>query len=1093
MRQVVAFSLKQRVFYNLMFVVLMVVGFFTLFALPAERYPNFGLGEVAITTLFPGASPVEVESLLTRKIEEAVEKVDDVAWVSSTSFSGRSYIHLKFVDDSDYEDLFNEVRFEVLSIINELPEEADPPTLLNIKVQDWIPVISLNLVGDQSNRALALMAKEIKIRLLKIPGVQQVDINGEQIQEFHIYLDPDKLRQFGVTFEQVAVVLGSTNRTIPAGKYANGSGEFLVKMDERFRTRKQVQETVVRRDADGSLLRIKDLASHIGLDYRDPLTLASVNGKPSVGLRVIKSEEGNAIRIHDQVVAVIDGHRPILAAQGVELVLTHDSTVYIKDGLSTLGLNMLVGILLVSLIIWYFMGARNAGLVTIGIPFSFMITMLIMYVTGNSLNEITLFSFVLVSGIVVDDAIVVTENIYRHVQAGRPLQEAIIKGTSEVAMPVIAATMTTMAAFMPMLIMTGFTGQFFALVPKAVTFAIIASLIECILILPIHYADFGARRRKRLSVLKQDNTLMQAARRVSHWVLTRAMRHRLLSISMVLGAFTLSVVVLALSISGKVPLIRIQFFPDDYKVYYVDLVAPGNTPIEEVNIRVIQIAKTIMQEGPGMARAASGFAGLYYNEAHEPVFGNNHGTVMVTLPSAEDREFDDPLAHLERIRDMLIPRYETDGYQISIHPQSDGPPRGKDVNVRVVGANEESVSGLAESLLDFLREEPAIGPYLIDLKDDRGKQKRVFRFEVDQQRVAEFGLENGQVAQLAASLLDGRYIGKYRHANEEIDLKLAIDPDYLQSPEQALYIPIVEDAGRPVYLIDLVDVHAYNEVGEIKRYQGQRAIDIKADIREGAATSTPAVVNAVRTYYDMIRGDYPGATVIFGGEHEDTQRSFESLAYAFIVAVLLIYVILATQFKSYLQPVIILSAIVFAFIGVVFGKLFTQSLFTVNSFVALVGVAGVVVNDSLVLIDFINKNYHSGMSRREAIIEGVHVRLRPILLTTLTTSLGLLPMAIGFPSYSLIWGAMASTFVSGLFTATVLTLFIIPVLWDLLQELHEVLQLRRESIRKAKAKKKVYLQRKLKQKQRSKLEKLRVVNGGSVNQQSEQPKIRASR
>jgi HAE1 family hydrophobic/amphiphilic exporter-1 len=1037
MREVVAFSLKQRVFYNLMFVVLMVVGFITLFALPAERYPNFGFGEVIITTIYPSASPVEVESLVTRKIEEAVEQVEDVDWISATSYNGRSNIRLKFVDDSDYDALFNEVRFEVQNILGELPDGIDPPSLINAKVQDWLPVMTLNLVGDYDNRALALMADEIKIRLLKVPGVQRVDISGEMTQEFQVELDPSKLRLYGVTFDQVAAALGSTNRTIPAGKYTNESGEYLVKLDERFRSLEQVQQTVVRRDADGSLLRVMALASHIGLGYRDPVVIASVNGKPTVGMKVIKSDQGNAMRIRERVLAVADELRPAMESQGVELVLTQDSTVYIKDGLSTLGMNMLVGIFLVSLIIWYFMGVRNAGLVTIGIPFSFMITMLIMYLTGNSLNEITLFSFVLVTGIIVDDAIVVTENIYRHVQEGRPLREAIIEGTSEVAVPVISATMTTVAAFLPMLIMTGYVGDFFALVPKAVTFAILASLVECLLILPIHYSDFGPRPRQKVDMMERDIAFMRLARRATDWLLKRTMHHRLLSVSTVLGLFLIALVVLGLSVSGKVPLIRIQFFPDDYKIYYVDIAGPSTTPIGEVDVRVKRIARTIMEDGPGMASAASGFAGFYFNEDYEPVYGNNYGSVMVTLPALEDQAFDDPLAHLDRMREKLAPLYETDGYRLSIHPQNDGPPSGKDINVRVVGANLTSVSSLARELLRFMRENPAIGPHLIDLKDDRGEPKRVFRFEVDQQRVAEQGLDNGQVAQLAASVLDGRYLGKYRHVDEEIDLKLSIDPQRLQSPEQGLYIPAVEDPGRPIYLADLVRVRAYSEPGELKRYQGQRAISIKADIREGAPTSTPAVVNAVRSHYGTIRGDYPGATVTFGGDYEDTQRSFQSLGYAFIIAVLVMYVILATQFQSYLQPLIILSAIVFALIGVVFGKLVSQSLFTVNSFIAVIGVAGVVVNDALVLIDFINKRHRGGMSRHEAILEGVHIRLRPILLTTLTTTLGLLPMAIGFPSYSLIWGTMASTFVTGLATATALTLFIIPILWDLLQGLLE--------------------------------------------------------
>lgn len=1037
-QNVVSFSLKQRVFYNLMFVLLMVVGFVSLFALPSERYPDFSMGEVIIFTAYPGASPQEVESLVTRKIEDALELVDDVEWISSTSFSGSSNIRVKFIDDSDYKKLFNEVRFEVMNIINELPKGVDPPELMNIRMQDWMPVVAVNLVADQNNRTLALMAEEIKTQILKIPNVQQVEFSGKQTQEFHIYLDSQKLRDLGVSFDQVAQALSGANQTIPAGKYTNESGEFLIKMDERFSSVEQVQSCVVRRDADGSLLRVADLASHVGMGYRDPIIITSVNGIASLGLKVIKSEQGNAIAIRNQVAEVVDGFRQTLKAQGVELILTQDSTVYINDGLSTLGMNMLAGIILVSLIIWYFMGIRNAGLVTIGIPFSFMITMLVMYMTGNSLNEITLFSLVLVTGIIVDDAIVVTENIYRQVQKGHPLHDAIIRGTSEVALPVISATLTTVAAFLPLLIMSGATGQFFALIPKAVTFAIGASLVECLLILPIHYLDYGPRNRSKSgSILEGDNAMMRVARRYTKWLLKRTMRNRLLTVFSVLLLFIISVVVIGLSATGKVPLIRIQFFPDDYKVYYVDIVGPSNISINEVNKRVKQIAVTVMEDGPGMATAASGMAGMYFNEDYEPIYGNNHGSVIVTMPSVDEQTFDDPLTHLERMREKLKPLYETDGYKLHIHPQKDGPPSGKNINVRIVGANIEAVSGLAGDLLTFMRKSKDIGPHLIDLEDDRGLRKRIFRLEVDQKRVAEFSLDNSKVAQLSASVLDGLYLGKYRHIDEEVDLKLSIDPAALTSPESALYIPVVERAGQPVYLADLVKVRAYNETGEIKRYQGQRAISLKADIKAGAPTSTPAVVNAVRNYYETIRDKYPGATVTFGGEHEDTQRSFQSLGYAAIIAVLVMYVILATQFQSYLQPLIILSAIMFAMIGVVLGKMITQSLFTINSFIAMIGVAGVVVNDALVLIDFINKRYRRGIPRRKAIIMGVHIRLRPILLTTLTTTLGMLPMAIGFPSYSLIWGTMASTFVTGLATATVLTLFVIPVLWDLVQDLQE--------------------------------------------------------
>lgn len=1034
---VVAFSLSQRVFFNLIFVLLMVVGYVSMQKLPSERYPDFSLGEVIVFTQYPGASPIEVESLVTKKIEDVLETVEDVEWISSTSFSGSSNIRVKFIDESDYDKLYNEVRFKVMNVINDLPDGVDPPELLNVQIQDWLPVIAVNLVGDQSNRTLALMAEEVKAQLLKIPDVEQVEFSGRRTQEFHLYLDTKKLRDLGVSFDQVAQAVTGANQNIPAGKYTNESGEYLIKMDERFRSLEQVQACVVRRDADGSLLRVADVASHIGMGYRNPIVIASVNGKASLGLKVIKSDQGNAIDIRDQVLAVVDKFRPSLSAQGVDLVMTQDSTVYIEDGLSILSMNLFVGIILVALIVHYFMGTRNAGLVTIGIPFSFLVTMLIMYLTGNGLNEITLFSLVLVAGVVVDDAIVVTENIYRFVQRGVPVKEAIIKGTSEVALPVISATLTTIAAFLPLLIMTGSTGQFFALVPKAVTFALVASLIECLLILPIHYFDFGPSDQNKVKLKEADNEVLRVIRRFTKKTLKIVMRNRYETLMVVLLLFVSSVAILAFSVTGTLSLVKVQFFPDDYKIYYVDVVGPSNISIYDVDQRVKQISKTVMDDGPGMARATSGMAGMYFNEDYEPIYGNNHGSVIVTMPSADEQVFDDPSEHLEKIRKKLKPLYETDGYRLNIHPQKDGPPSGKDINVRIVGSNVESVSELARDLLFFMRQDKDIGPNLIDLSDDRGLQKRIFRLEVDQKKVAEFGLDNRQVAQLAASVLDGRYLGKYRHIDEEVDLKLRIDPKYLSTPESALNIPVVERAGRSVYLGDLVKVRAYNESGEIKRYQGQRSISLKADIRVGAPTSTPAVVHAVKTYFESVRDSYPGATVIFGGEHEDTQRSFQSLGYAFIIAVLAMYVILATQFQSYLQPVIVLSAIVFALIGVVFGKMLTQSLFTINSFVAMIGVAGIVVNDSLVLIDFINRRYRRGASRLEAITLGVHVRLRPIVLTTLTTSLGLLPMVIGFPSYSLVWGAMASTFVAGLVTATILTLFVIPVLWDLIQDLQE--------------------------------------------------------
>ena len=1038
------YVLRQTVLVNLLFALAMAVGLFSLFDLPVERYPDVQMGKVQINTVLPGASPEEVESLITDEIEEALDDLESVEFIRSTSYRERSMIMVKFIDDTDYDKLYGELRLKVLSIMNELPDGIDPPRFTEIRVSEWLPVASVNLIGDRTNRALSLMAEEMKLHLRQIPGVKEVQLNGEYIREFHVYLNPRLLDKYGVTFDQVARTLSEANISLPAGDYTDDGGEFVIVVDERYRSRQQIAETIIRRDSDGSFLTVGNVLSSARMSYRDPYVITSVNGKDCVTLRVIKTEDGNALDIMPMLEEIMARFQLLLEKEEVEAVLTQDQRVYIDDSISTLGMNLLVGICLVSVLIFFFMGLRNAILTMVGIPFSFLVTMIIMWLLDSSLNEITLFSFVLVSGIIVDDAIVVVENIYRHLQEGEPLEEAVINGVSEVAAPVIAATSTTVAAFLPMLIMSGSTGEFFAQIPIAVAAAIVASLFECLIILPSHFMDWPGGRSAEKEAVKpkpasKEHWVMSLLLKGTNKLVDFSFRNRFKSLGLVVVAFVASVFILAVSISGKIPLIKIKFFPDEYTYYYIELEGPVATPIETTNRKLKEITEFILPGRPGQLRSATGMAGFYVNEDYQPVYGSNLGYVYVEMPRKGEQNFpenhkNDPIIHLDKVRKQLA-RFEQDGWTIRVRPEKAGPPTGKDINVRVVGPDPEMVKDLAKDVYGFLNSNDKIASYLIDLSDNLGRPNRVYRFRVDKERAAEYGLTPLAVSRLAASILDGRFVGDFRTHDEDVDLKLKIDKKYLDAPEAALSIPILQHPSGPLRLGDLTATESYIEPNKLDRYQTKRAITLTANIRPGAQTSTPAAVNAIDAYYQAIKGKYPGAEISFSGEFESTRRSYTSLAYAFFVALLSMYVILATQFRSYLQPLIILSAVVFSLIGVVFGKFVTQGLFTVNSFIAVVGVTGVVVNDSLVLIDFINRSYRSGMSRREAINHGIRTRLRPILLTTLTTSLGLAPMALGIPSYSVVWGSMASTFVTGLCTATFLTLFIVPIEWDLLMGL----------------------------------------------------------
>ena len=1044
MRRFIEFFLNQKVLVNLLFLLLMVVGSVALLELPVERYPNVNMGKVMITTFLPGASPQDVEALVTREIEDSLDDLEEVEFIKSTSYRGRSSLIVKFIDDTDYDELYKELRLKVLGAMPNLPPGIEPPLFKKVDVSYWLPVVTVNLVGNRDNHTLSLMAEEMKLFLKRIAGVKNVEITGEFVREFHLFIDPLRLEILGLTYEDVAAALKGANLSLPAGDYENEAGEFVVVVDELFRSRADIAATIIRRDGDGAFVTVGEVMSAAGLAYRDPLYLSSVNGRESVGLKVVKNDQGSALKIVAEIEKIVERFAKRLEREGVEVVLTQDQRIHLDDSITTLGFNLVCGIILVTLSVWLFMGWRNALLTTVGIPFSFLCTMIIMYVTGNSLNEITLFAFVLVSGIIVDDAIVVLENIYRHLQEGEPLSLAVLNGAAEVAWPVVAATSTTVAAFLPMLIMSGSTGEFFAYIPKAVSFAIVASLFECLVILPGHFLDWpGAQKLTSSSYVGggRERLVMTFLRRFNEQIVDLTLRFRRSTLFGVSALFVAALTILYLSITGIVPLIKVKFFPDDYSLYYVEFQGPPATPLNETVKQLEAGSRVLLAGGPGELRSVTAQAGFYINEDYQPVWGNNVGHLAVTLPARRLQDFpdnpdNDPMLFLDHVRHKVA-HLGGAGWKLRVRAEKDGPPAGKDLKVRVVGSDEKSVQRLASVLDDFLRRDQRLGQALTDFSSNQGEPGRIYRLKVDQKKAAEYNLNRAQVAYLAGAVLDGRYVGKFRALDEDLDLKLKIDPAYLKQPADALKLPVLEGPGGGLRLGDLVKVSSYLEPGYLNRYNSNRAVTLTANLKNDTRLSVPAVVQIIKGYYQTIASNYPGAEVDFAGEFASTKRSYTSLAYAFIIAILAIYMILALQFQSYLQPFIILSAVGFALIGVVFGKFLTQGLFTVNSFIAVVGVTGVVVNDSLVLIDFINRAYQRTGDRRAAIREGIRIRLRPILLTTLTTSLGLLPMAVGFPYYSLVWGTMASTFVTGLCTATFLTLFIVPLEWDLLMALKE--------------------------------------------------------
>jgi HAE1 family hydrophobic/amphiphilic exporter-1 len=685
------------------------------------------------------------------------------------------------------------------------------------------------------------------------------------------------------------------------------------------------------------------------------------------------------------------------------------------------------------------------------------------------LNTISLFAFVLVTGIMVDDAVIIVENIYRHFQMGKTRKTAIIDGTSEVMLPVIASALTTVLAFIPMLIMTGSTGDFFAYIPKTVTFALVASLFEALFILPIHFLEWGpkdgSRNSRKIRKHDPEDPFMHLASglfapfwKAYRWGVERILNHKIITFSVMTIILAAAVGILVLSASGVLPLIKVEFFPGNYFRYHVTVTTPVGTAIEKTDAIVRNLSEYIMSLGNNQAHSASGTAGYYEDEDYTRHDGSHYGQIVVTLPEEKYRDFpenpaNDPQLHLDYIRrklaDFVREQYPAGNLVpvVRVFKESDGPPTGKAVNIRLTATTLEDAVNASDRLKAFMQQNTELAD-LIDLADNRPNFHKTFRFIPKQEAVFEFGLQPAIVTQMVAGALNGQMVGKFRTVDEEVDLmvRIARTADTgniigtgLAEPLDIIGIPVVEDSASPILLRDLIEVKPVYEPDVKSRYKGKPTITLTADIKYGSRLSPARVQVLVNNYVKSKVEDFSGIALAYGGEFESTSKSYASLTMAFFIALLAIYMVLATQFKDYIQPLIIISSVPMALIGVVFGLLITRTTFTIGSFLAIVGLAGLAVNDSLLLIDFMNVRLRQGKPIRQAIIESCAARMRPVLITTVTTTLGLLPMAIGIPNKSISWAPMATAFVSGLISATVLALLVTPANYEAFEQLRAYL------------------------------------------------------
>ena len=1049
-------SVSNPVLSNLLMVVITALGVYAWVTLPRDLIPEIVTYTARISTFYPGASAETVEKLVTARIEDAIEKVDQIDLITSKSSEGRSDISVQFeeISDRDFDKRIQDLR-NAVDRIKDLPSELlDQPEVVAVDISNGVPMVTVAVSGNLDESQMKLAAEALEKQIIKIDGVSNIQVAGVRDREIWVEVDPDRLKSYNLVAEQVSLALSQRNLNLPAGVLEVGQSEFLVRTMGEFRSVAEIAETIIKVTTYGTPVRVKDIAT-VRDTYQEARTLSRINGQPSISLTIQKKNDGNAIRIIDQIRKIVTPYTegqtnpvnqmiqktsskltPIELPPETKISLVNDSSVLLRERLGILQNNALLGLVLVVVFLWLFMGSRNAFFAALGIPTAILGALWILKLMGSSINASTLFGLILVIGIVVDDAIVVIENVFRRMEEGLSPAKAAIVGAQEVAWPVLSASLTTMAAFLPLILMSGIPGQFMRVVPITGVVVILASLVEVFAILPAHIAEWSKPTTAN-SEEGHSNWFVNIQDRYVE-LLNRILDWRYVIVfGTVLGTFVFSIL-------AFISLPKELFPGEDFPQFYIKVDMPTDYGIEETTQfmeKLERVVKSLPKEeyvalvtNIGLQTPTNGLEGTSIS--------SNVAEVLVELvPKDERNRSRDEIIEFLRLQMTEI----TGAEKIYFDKQEGGPPRGRDVEVKVKGDRIPQLVAIANQLKRKLSSIDGV----FDVKDDFKSGKPEIRLRTKGEKLRQFGLTIFQVANNVRNAIEGNTCTVYRDADEAIDVVVKYTKNSMNTIDALSQMMIATPSGISVPLKDIAQISRENSLVDIKRFDVERAITVSASV-DREVTSPAIATQVLQATFEDIGFRYPGYSLDFRGEFDQILESFKELGLKLLpMGVMLMYFILGAQFKSFLQPFIILFAIPFGVIGAMVGLLITQSTLSLIALFGVVALAGIVVNDSIVLIDFINQRRNQNQKSktyddqekandpvdelRDAVLKGSRLRLRPIVLTSITTIAGLIPMFLGLGGKSPVWQPLASTIIFGLLFSTLLTLFVMPALYYIIE------------------------------------------------------------
>lgn len=1022
---------------NVSFAVILLLGVLGYLNMPREQDPEINFNWLVVNTVLPGASAEDVEKKVTDPLEEAIRTLPDIRFVSSTSRDNSSIILVRFRDVSErqFDKHVTDLRRLVQNKYNsDLPDDAREPDVQEITTSNGFPTAMVLLTGPANDERLRRTARQIKDDIERLPGVDRVLATGQGDPELRVEFSPAEAAARGLNAAQIADAVRAWFRDTFAGRARVGEDDWLIR--------------VIGQQADADYLaRLSVLSPQLGTPVplsavatvetarARPGSLASSNGQPAVILAVTKKSKVNTLNLVADINRAIAEREPALKAGGFSLMLFDDQTVPTRHAIGVMETNALIGLLVVLGLCWLFLGSRLAALVSLGIPFSLAGVFAILYAFDFTLSIPVLLGIVIALGMLVDDAVVITEAIYYRIARGAEALPATLGAIREVGLPVLAAVATTIAAFMPLMLMPGIVGKFMLLVPLVVTLALLMSLAEAYWIMPAHVVGLGLNFKKPTRLQPRRERYTHTLRVKYTRLLVKLMRHPWISGLVVLVLFVGAVTLVA---TGAV---RTQFFAfDPIRLFYVNVDMPSGSAID-VTLRETAKVEAVVRRhlDDGEARGVTSYAGVKWTDT-EPLYGESYGQVSVSLnPHADGMREVTQVVEAMRAEIEALP---SPG-KMSFTQLSGGPPAAKAIKLRLRGDDVSELRAAAQELKQAVIQIDGTR----DVTDDDLPGRPQLVLQLDAEALKSAGLDPATASRLIRLHTEGEIVTEMRDGGDKIEVRVrgatsnqsGSNQDGLADIQQLLADPVALPGGGTTTLGALVHADTRIGSGGIKHYNLKRAITIESDLDKTRIDTVEANAQ-IAVQWDAMEARYPNTRIDFSGELDDINESLDAMKMLFLFGVGLIYLILAAQFRSYWQPLLILLTVPMAFTGVVFGLFITQnplSLYTLYGVIALTGIA---VNSAIVLIDAANARLASGMGLLHATLYAARRRVVPIIITTTTTIGGLFSLAVGLGGKSLIWGPMAASLVWGLLVATTLTLFTMPILFRLAMQIGPVLR-----------------------------------------------------